>query len=356
MKPEITDILLPLLAQASPSGSESALIETVRKAIAACADSIHRDATGNLVATVNPGAQRKIMLSAHTDEVGLMVMHIDERGFLWFAPVGSVDPAVLPARQVTVHTSHGPVNGVIGRKAIHQIEPEDRGKTLRVSDMWIDVGAASGDDAKSVVAVGDYASLRTEPASLRNGIVTGRGIDNRAGVAVLVRTLLNIRGRRPDVTVIAVFSVQEELGSRGARTAAFAVEPDAAIAIDVGHATDYPGAEPRRFGDCRVGAGPILYRGPNIHPGLGAMLEETAASLRMKVQVLAEPRPTPTEADPLQISRAGVPATVVKVPLRHMHTPAEVASAADIENLAKLLSRFLLSLKTDSPCFERRRF
>jgi endoglucanase len=355
MKPEIVDILIPLLSRASPSGSESELIESVRKTLTACADSIHRDATGNLLVTVNPGAQRKIMLSAHTDEVGLMVMHIDERGFLWFAPVGSVDPVVLPAKQVTVHTSRGPLNGVIGRKAIHQIEPEDRGKTLRASDMWIDIGASSGADARSAVAVGDYVSLRAEPASLMNGILTGRGIDDRAGVAVLVKTLLNIRGRRPDVTVVAVFSVQEELGSRGARTAAFAEEPDAAIAIDVGHATDYPGAEPRRFGDCRVGAGPILYRGPNIHPRLGTMLEETASALRMKVQILAEPRPTPTEADPLQISRDGVAATVVKVPIRHMHTPAEVASVADMDNLAKLLSRFVLSLKADSPCFERRR-
>lgn len=354
MKESALDVLVSLLSHASPSGSESELLDTVRKLLSPHADSICRDSNGNLVATVNPGASRKVMLCAHADEVGLMVMHIDERGFLWFAPVGSVDPIVLPARQVTVHTSGGPVPGVIGRKAIHQIEPEDRGKPLRTNDMWIDIGAADGDDAKSSVAVGDYVSLRTEATPLRNGLITGRGLDNRAGVAALIRTIQGIKGRRPDVTIIAVASVQEELGARGARTASFAAEPDVAIAIDVGHATDYPGAEPRRFGDCRIGAGPILYRGPNIHPQLGAMMEDTATSLRMRVQVLAEPRPTPTEADPFQISRGGVAATVVKVPIRHMHTPAEVVSVADVDNLARLLSRFVLSLKPDSPCFQQR--
>lgn len=354
MKSDTMDLLFSLLAHASPSGSEAAVLNAVEALLKPCADRLRRDSNGNLIATINPGAPRKIMLSAHADEIGLMVMHIDERGFLSIAPVGSVDAIILPGRPVTVHSAGGPVHGVIGRKAIHQIEPEDRGKPMRLADMWVDIGASSRDDARSVVAVGDYVSLRTEACPLRNGLVTGRGLDNRAGVATLVKTVLALKGHRLNVTVIAVASVQEELGARGARTAAFAAEPDAAIAIDVGHATDYPGAEPRRFGDCRIGAGPILYRGPNIHPGLGAMLEETALNQRIPVQMLAEPRPTPTEADPLQISRSGVAATVVKVPIRHMHTPVEVVSLRDIDNLVKLLSRFLLGLKTGSPCFPPR--
>jgi endoglucanase len=351
MKSDSQNLLFSLLSHASPSGAEGDLLDAVQSLLAPCADTIRRDTNGNLVATINPDAPRRIMLSAHADEVGLMVMHIDDRGFLYFAPVGSVDPVILPGRPVTVHSSSGPVHGVIGRKPIHHIEPEDRGKPLRATDLWIDIGASSADDARSAIAAGDYISLRVDAAPLRNGLVTGRGLDNRAGVATLVKTILALRGRRLNVSVVAVASVQEELGSRGARTAAFAAEPDAAIAIDVGHASDYPGGEPRRFGVCRLGGGPILYRGPNIHPGLGAMLEKTARGLRMPIQLLAEPRPTPTEADPMQISRCGVAATVVKIPIRHMHTPVEVIALSDVDDLSKLLSRFLLGLKPDAACF-----
>lgn len=352
VKHDTQDLLFSFLAHASPSGAEADLLDNVRSRLAPCTDTVRRDTNGNLVATINPAAPRRIMLSAHADEVGLMVMHIDESGFLSVAMVGSVDPIILPGRPVTVHDSRGPVPGVIGRKPIHHIEPDDRGKPVRVADLCVDIGASSAGDARSAVAVGDYVSLKVEATPLRNGLVTGRGLDNRAGVATLVKTVLALKGRKLGVTVIAVASVQEELGSRGARTAAFAAEPDAAIAIDVGHATDYPGGEPRKLGDCRLGAGPILYRGPNIHPQLGVMLEESAKSLRMPVQVLAEPRPTPTEADPLQISRCGTAAAVVKVPIRYMHTPVEIVALSDIDDLARLLARFILGLKPDSPCFQ----
>jgi putative aminopeptidase FrvX len=351
MKFDTKDLLFSLLSHASPSGHESGLLDAVHTLLAPCADTISRDVNGNLAATINLGAPRRVMLSAHADEVGLMVMNIDNRGFLSIATIGGVDPVILPGRPVTIHSARGPVHGVIGRKPFHHIEPDDRGKPLRINDLWVDIGASSTEDAKSAVAVGDYLSLRVEAAPLRNGLVTGRGLDNRAGVATLVKTVLALKGKRIGVTLVAVASVQEELGSRGARTAAFAAEPDATIAIDVGHASDYPGGEARRFGDCHLGAGPILYRGPNIHPQLGAMLEQTARKIRMPVQVLAEPRPTPTEADPLQISRGGTAAAVVKVPIRHMHTPVEVIALSDIDSLAKLLSRFLLDLKPDSACF-----
>jgi endoglucanase len=341
METDARAILKSLVAMPSPAGFETSLQERIRRQIEPLCGRISRDVNGNLIAVVNPRARRRILVSAHCDEVGLMVMHIDERGFLAVAPIGAVDPAVLPGRQVTIHSAAGPVHGVIGRKPIHHIEPEDRGKSVKIADLWVDIGASDAVRARAAVSVGDYATIRTEPTDLLDGRLTARGLDNRAGVAALILLLHALKGRKLPVSVIAVASVQEELGSRGARTVAFETQPDAGIAIDVGHASDYPGGEPRRVGDCRLGAGPILYRGPNIHPFLGQLFETTAQRLRIPHQVVAEPRPTPTEADPMQISRGGMPATVVKIPIRHMHTPAEVIAVSDIENVARLLAACL---------------
>jgi len=341
METHAHSILKSLVEMPSPSGFESSLQEQVRRHIEPLCSRVSRDVTGNLVAVVNPRARRRILVSAHCDEVGLMIMQIDERGFAAVAPVGGVDPIVLPGRQVTVHTASGPVHGVIGRKPIHLIEQEDRGKPVKMTDLWVDIGAADAAEARRAVAVGDYITLRAEPTELLGGRFTARGLDNRVGVAALILLLRALKGRKLPVSVIAVASVQEELGARGARTVAFETQPDAGIAIDVGHASDYPGGEPRRLGDCKLGGGPLLYRGPNIHPFLSQYLEVTARRLRIPHQIMAFPRPTPTEADPIQISRGGVPATVVKIPLRNMHTPAEVIDIADMENLARLLAASL---------------
>lgn len=343
------DLLQRLIETPSPSGFESAIQEIVQKAFATSCDTIRTDVNGNVIGILNPNAPTRVMISAHCDEIGLMVIHIDERGFLTFSAVGGVDPAVLPGQRVKVHTATGPIPGVIGRKPIHHIEPDDRGKVTKMQDLWIDIGAADGAGAKRLVAVGTYVTIDTSLTLLANRKATARGFDNRIGLFVLLRTMAALHAKRPRVGVYAVSSVQEEIGARGAQTATFGIDPHIGIAVDVGHASDYPGGDPRRAGECSLGKGAIVYSGPNLHPAITRQFQAQAARSRIPIQNLADPGPTPTDARVIQISRAGVPTGLIKVPLRYMHTPSETLSLDDADAATKLLTGFIMRLSPRNP-------
>jgi endoglucanase len=344
MQKESLEFLRQLIGVASPSGFEWGIQELLKRRMKPCCDEVRADVHGNVIGVVNPTAPVRAMLSGHCDEIGCMIMHVDDKGFLYFSAVGGVDAAVLCGQRVRIHAAQGPVVGVIGRKPIHLLEPDERGKPLKVHELFIDIGARKRKEAEKHVAVGDYVTIDVGFQPLLNDIVAGRGFDDRAGAFVVVETLRRLKDRKLRVAVFGVTSVQEELGLRGARTSAYGIDPHVGIAVDVGFASDFPGGDPKRTGECILGKGPTLHRGPNINPVLGRLLEETARKRRIPYQMTAEPHATGTDANAMQVSRAGVAAALVSLPNRYMHTPVEAISLDDLDNASKLLAEFLVGL------------
>jgi endoglucanase len=348
MQKDRLEFLENLMAAWCPSGFEEEAQEVVRRRLAGHCDEVRTDVHGNVIAGVNPAAPLRVMLAGHVDEIGLMVSHIDENGYLFFQTIGGFEPAILAGQRVVVHGAKGPVQGVIGRKAIHLLTDEERKAPLKIDDMFIDIGAASADQARKRARVTDPVTLDVELKHLLGSLVASRGFDDRIGSFVVVETLLALAKRRPKAAVWAVSTVQEEVGLRGARTSAYGLDPHVGLAVDVGFASDYPTGDKdkRKLGDVRIGKGPILCRGPNINPRVADGLEKTAKARKIPYQFQAAPGATGTDANAIQVNRAGVATALVSVPNRYMHTPVEVLSLDDADNTIRLLVEYILTLKT----------
>ena len=345
MKKESLAFLEELMSVPSPSGFEQPGQAVIRKHVAKFADEVKIDVHGNLIASLNAKAGTRVMLAGHVDEIGLMVTHISEKGFIHFAAIGGVDVGLVPGSRVKVHTKKGDVLGVIGKKPIHHMTPEDRKKVPEMRELWIDIGAKDRKDAAKYVKIGDPVTWTYGFERLLNNLVVARGFDDRIGAFVVAETLRTLSGKKLPVAVYSVSTVQEEIGLRGARTSAFGIEPHAGIAVDVGFATDFPDADQKTYGEVFVGKGPIVGIGPNINPVLGSLIQKTAEKKKIPVQMAAEPRATGTDANAIQINRAGAAAALVSVPNRYMHTPVEVVSIDDVDNTVKLLAETILAMK-----------
>jgi endoglucanase len=349
MERSALEFLKKLVETPSPSGFEQPAQKLVRDRLKEVVDELRTDVHGNVIAVQNPDAPLRVMLAGHCDEIGLMVTHIgdheDDKGYLFFAAIGGIDPSILAGQRVEIHDARGRVEGVIGRKAVHLMEPEERGKPSKIREYWIDIGAKDRKDALGAVAVGDPITLSRRFVELRNGLVSGRGFDDRVGAWTVVETLRRIRKMKLHCGVYGVSTVQEEIGLRGAKTAAFGIEPHAGIAVDVGFASDHPGADKKVIGDVSLGKGPILHRGANINPVLATLMEKAAKAARIPFQMQAEPGATGTDANAIQVNRAGAAAAVMSVPNRYMHTPVEVCSLKDLDNGVSLLVATLRAIK-----------
>jgi endoglucanase len=343
------ETLLKLLSAAGPSGYEQAPAAVFREAAGAFAEVAH-DSVGSTVAKV-PGTAdgRSVAIVGHIDEIGLIVHHIDDDGFLWFTGVGGWDPVILVGQRVEIATRDGIVLGVVGKKPIHLLKtPEDRKKAPELKGLHIDIGAKDGDEARSLVRIGDVAVIAGEPQELPNGRLISRALDNRLGCFVALETarLVAEAGGAPgDVYGTAV--AQEEITFAGARTTAFSLRPDVAIAVDVTFATDQPGLDEKEVGRHRFGTGPVLTRGSTLDPKVFELLYDTAEAEGIAFTVTASARGTGTDADAMHISRAGIPSGVVSVPLRYMHSPVEMVQLDDVENTARLLAAFAQRLAPD---------
>ncbi len=344
MQADSLKFLKDLMEQPSPSGFETPGQKIIRARMKKFADTVRTDVHGNVFGVLNPKAPVRVMLSGHADEIGLMITHIDDKGFIYFADVGGWDAPVALGQRVSIRNRRGDVRGVIGRKAIHLMAPDDRGKGVKLDDLWIDIGAKDRKDALQAVEIGDSVVVVGEFMELRNGFLAGRAFDDRAGAWAITETLAALRGKKLNVAVHAVATVQEEVGLRGAVTSAYSVQPHIGIAVDVGHTADYPGGDPKKTGDIGVGRGPILHRGPNINPVLGQMLCATARRRRIKFQMQSEPRGTGTDANAMQLSRGGCAAALVSIPNRYMHSPVEVVALRDLDDTVKILSETILAL------------
>ncbi len=350
----IPPVLETLLNAHGPSGYEADPAAAWREAAGAYADEVRSDVMGSSVAVV-PGTADgpSLALVGHIDEIGLIVTHIEDSGFLRFIGVGGWDPQVLIGQRVTLATAAGPLPGVIGKKPIHLLDPDARKKVPEMKEMHIDIGAVDGEQARKLVRVGDVAVITGEPVELQGGRVAARSMDNRIGsyVSYEAARLVAEQGGAP-CTVFAVAAVQEETGLNGARTTAHSLEPGLAIAIDVTHATDAPGIDEQEIGRHHFGSGPVIERGSNLHPKISELLIEAAEAEKIPFTLSASARSTGTDADAIHISRGGVPTGLVSVPLRYMHSPVEVVQVEDIENTARLLAAFAMRLPADTT-FER---
>ena len=342
MNSESRKFLYKLLATPSPTGFEQPIQRVVRERMKGWAAEIETDVHGNLAVGLNTKAQRKVMLAGHCDQIGFMVRHITEEGYLYLSPLGGPDPVVLPGTHVSVHAKDGPLEGVIGRKPVHKQKPDERGQgKVNVDDVWIDIGARNRKEAVKLVEIGDPVTFRLGVTELRNDLVCSPGLDDKAGLFVVMEALRLCANARLDVALYAVSTVQEEVGLRGAITSAFGIAPDVGVAVDVTFATDNPGNDDKKEAPCVLGKGPTIARGPNTNPIVGKRLIEAAKKARLPYQLAPSSRIAGNDAAAIQISRSGVAASAIGIPNRYMHTQVEVCSLKDLENAARLLAAFV---------------
>ena len=342
------DFLKRLLSTPGPSGYEEAAAKVWREEASQFAE-VRGDQMGNSFATIGAGGPLKLMLAGHIDEIGLMVTHIDENGLLRFTGVGGWDPQVLVGQRVRLSTRGGEMVGVIGKKAIHVMEPDERKKVSEIKSLWIDVGAKDADEAKEMVRVGDVGVIDQDLVELPNGRIASRSVDNRMGAFVVLEALRLLSEEEGIAAeVVAVACVQEEIGLYGARGAAFGLDPDAAVAVDVTHATDTPGVSKNENGDHSLGSGPVIKRATNISPVVSEGLIAAAEAEAIPYTLEADSRSTGTDADAIQFARAGIATGLVSCPNRYMHSPNEIVDVQDVENCARVISAYVKTLGADT--------
>jgi putative aminopeptidase FrvX len=350
----VPDVLRRLLTAAGPSGYEQAPAAVFREACAAFADDVVQDTVGSTVARVRgSGAGPVLAIVGHIDEIGLIVHHIDDDGYLWFTAVGGWDPVVLVGQRLEIATRNGPVLGVVGKRPIHLLDGEARKKAPELKHLHIDIGAKDGDDARSLVRIGDVAVVAGEPVEYPNGRVISRSMDNRLGCYVAyeaARLVAEAGDAAADVCAVAV--TQEEITFAGARTTAFSLEPDLVVVVDVTFATDAPDMNEKELGRHRFGSGPVIQRGSTLDPVVFELLHEAAEAEEIPFTLTASARATGTDADAIHSARGGIPSAVVSIPLRYMHSPVEMVQMDDVENTAKLIAAFARRLEA-GVSFER---
>jgi putative aminopeptidase FrvX len=347
-------VLLDLLGARGPSGYETAPAAVWRKAASAFAGEVNTDVVGSSVARVHArhdaqAPPRRLLVMGHIDEIGLIVTHIDDEGYLWFRPVGGWDAQILVGQRVVLDTREGTVAGAIGKKPIHLLREEDRKKVADIRDLHVDIGAKDGEEARARVRIGDVAVIDAEPVELANGRLVSRALDNRLGSFVALEAArLVAQAQGAQWELVAVAAAQEETTFGGSRTSAFSLEPDAAIVVDVTHATDAPGIDVKEVGKHALGSGPVLSRGSTLNPRLFELLHETAREENIPFTVEASGRNTGTDADAVHISRGGVPTALVSIPIRYMHSPVELVQLDDAHACAKLIAAAALRLGAET--------
>jgi putative aminopeptidase FrvX len=342
------EFLKRLLDSPGPSGYERAPARVWREEAATFADEIYGDVLGNSFARVKNEGGPKVVIEGHIDEIGLMITHIDEEGFLWFDQIGGWDDAVIVGQRVRIIGSEGDVLGVIGRKAAHLLRREDVDKGIKTRDLWIDIGANGRADATSRVAVGDAGVIDANLLQLSDDLCVSRSMDNRVGAFVALEAARLLSKGRCEADVYALAAVQEEVSLAGAYTASFQLAPAVAIVIDVTHSTDYPEANKKSDGEVKLGGGPVLSRGASLNPVVFEGLRETAREMELTCPVQGAPRSSGTDADAMIRSGAGTATGLVSIPNRYMHSPNEVVSLSDLENAAKLIAEFVRGITADS--------
>ncbi len=339
------EFLVDLLNARSPTGHEYEAQAVVDRYVEKTVDAYRRDTMGNRFATVNPDGDPSILFAGHIDELGLIVTYINEQGFLYFDTLGGHDKTMISGRRVSILTQKGVVKGVTGKRAIHLMSPEDRKKVPETHEIWIDIGAGSQKEAEKLVSIGDPAVYDQSFDLIRGSVGVARAFDDKAGAYAVLEAVRRLTKGKLNARVTAAATTQEEIGTRGAITAAYSENPDFAVAVDVGHATDSPDCDLRKYGSFKQGGGPIVCRGPNINPVIFERIVQCAEKNGIPYQLEADSRPTGTDARAIQVAQAGIATGLLSIPLRYMHTPSEMVDLEDIEHTVQLLVAVARSLK-----------
>lgn len=350
MRAESLEFFKNIVNTPSPSGYEERAAEVYRQYTKDFADKIHTDIHGNVWAIANPDAEMKIMLAGHMDEIGFIIHYISDDGFLYFSGIGGHDSVIPVGQRVWVHGKER-VPGIIGRKAIHLLEDEERKKKPELKDLWIDIGASSREEVEKVIRLGDVVTFQYEFEMLMGDRATARGFDNKMGsfiVAEALRLLKQDGGLDPGVGVYAVATVQEEIGLRGARTASYGIGAQSGLAVDVNHAVDYPGVSKSRYGALDVGKGPSVMRGANANPMVFKMVTDAGDQDKIPYQVDVAPGGTGTDGNAMQLNQGGMAVGILGVALRYMHTPCELLSITDVEDCARLMAAYCRRVKPNT--------
>jgi putative aminopeptidase FrvX len=341
------EFLKRLLDTPAPSGFEADAARVWREEARSFTDSVEGDVSGNSIAVVNPDGDPRIMLAGHIDEIGVMITHVDDDGFLYFEGIGGWDSQVLVGQRIRLITRSGHVLGVIGKKPIHLMKGDEKDKVSKIEDLWIDIGAKDRDAATGRgVRVGDPGVIDASLVELGNGLIASRSIDNRIGAFVVLEALRLLAASEPAAMVAAVATTQEEIGyaGGGARTSAYSLRPHVGIVVDVTFASDAPGIEKKAVGEHKLGSGPVVTRGSATHPVVVERLVAVAEQEGIPFTLTAAPRYTATDADAIYLTRHGVATGVISVPNRYMHSPNEIVSLHDLEAASRLIAAFCQSV------------
>lgn len=336
-----------LISTPSPTGYEKPGQECWLDYVTSCSDRQITDAYGSAAAYLEvPGAHRTLMLEAHADEIGMVVQYIDDTGFVYVSKIGGSDPSIARARHVDIHTRHGLVKGIIGNTAIHLQSKDQPQKTPLWREVYIDIGAKTKMDALNQIQIGDPITYSDQLQWLSEELLVGRALDNRIGGFIIARVLERLHDLKDAlrVNVVALNAVQEEIGGFGAKMMSHRIQPDWAIVTDVTHATDTPGIQQKEHGAIGLGQGPTITHGTSCHPNLVSYIVDIAKQHDVPLQHEASSLRTGTDTDSIYHVRDGIPSILLSLPLRYMHSPVEMASIYDVENLIDLMAYTVLAL------------
>lgn len=348
MTNEQKQFLIDLVNTPGPSGHEEPVQKLWQEEVKKFCPDITKDPHGNLTATLNAGKERSIMIVGHSDEIGLIVNYINDDGFIYTRPIGGVDANILASHRARILTKNGMISAAIARTSLHLLTEAARNKKLELHDVWLDIGAKNKKDAEKYISIGDPIVFGGDYEEMTNGTAMARCWDNRIGVYIVAETLrklTKVKGLKH--TVYGVSSVQEETGVWGAGASAYRNEPTAAIAIDVIPCSDQPEIPKERFGDTRLGKGPVITKGVRTNNKMSAELVKSAEGKKIPFQIDVDFGHTWTDADPISQTRGGVPIGVVSVPTRYLHSSVETLSLKDIDLTVDLLTEYIIKTKLE---------
>jgi putative aminopeptidase FrvX len=347
MRDESLQFLERLINTPSPSGREARAQRVWLDYVKPFADETFSDAYGNTVAVLNKGGSPRLMLAAHADEISMSVNYIDNNGFIYVRKMGGIDPAITKAQRIVIHARGGPVKGVVGNVAPHLTKSDGDRKVPKMEDLFIDIGVGSRKEAERLIRIGDSVTLNDPFELLRNDLAIARAFDNRIGTFAVAETLRQLKEGKVKLhaEVLAVSNIMEEVGLFGARQIAYSLNPDVALVVDVTHATDYPTVSQQQHGDVKIGHGPAITHGGCNHPEVVARLEKVAKAQDIKLQHEASSNTSGTDTDVIFWTRGGIPSALISLPNRYMHSPVEVVSLKDLEQIPRLMRAFAKSLE-----------
>ncbi|MBI4664177.1 MAG: M42 family metallopeptidase, partial [Verrucomicrobia bacterium] len=340
MRESSLTFLRALLNTPSPPGHEARAQRVWLDYVKPYADETYTDAYGNAVAVLNKGGSPRLMLAGHADEIAMTVNFIDPDGFIYVRKLGGVEPAITKAQRVTIHSRGGPVKGVVGNVAPHLTKHDEDRKPPKIHDLFIDIGVRNRKEAENLVRIGDPVTLNDDFELLRDDLAVARAFDNRIGTFAVAETLRLLAGSRGKLKaeIAAVSNIMEEVGLFGARQIAYALKPDAALVVDVTHATDYPTVSKAQHGDVALRKGPTLTHGGCNHPEVVALLEKIAREQKIRLQHESMSATSGTDTDVIFRTRGGIPSALISLPNRYMHSPVEIVSLRVLDQIPQLMA------------------